>query len=125
MKIQHFIVWISLTFFYACGPLTAHSSIAKAEIAIEAARGVEANRYAIFEYKSAKNYLLKAKEEEGYSSFQNAINLAKKALEFANEARARAFSIKQEQRTNSLKNGNTNSKQGTKKPYMPPSRVRR
>ena len=105
MNLLRFVLLISVGFFCACGPLTAHTSIAKAEIAIEAAYGVEANRYAIFEYKSAKNYLIKAKEEEGFSSFQNAINLAKKSLKYANEARARSLNVKEEQRINSLKNG--------------------
>ena len=47
-----------------CGPITAHSTIAKAHIAIEAAEGARAQELAVFEYESAKLYLTKAKLEE-------------------------------------------------------------
>lgn len=73
-----------------CGPITATTSIADATVALEAARGIEAEQYAIYEYQSAVEYLRKAREEEGYSDFQRAIDLAKKARSFAEEAREKA-----------------------------------
>ncbi len=73
-----------------CGPITATTSIADATVALEAARGIEAEQYAIYEYQSAVEYLRKAREEEGYSDFQRAIDLAKKARAFAEDAREKA-----------------------------------
>ncbi len=73
-----------------CGPITATTSIADATVALEAARGIEAEQYAIYEYTSAAEYLRKAREEEGYSDFQRAIDLARKAREFAEAAREKA-----------------------------------
>jgi hypothetical protein len=103
MRPIYLILIISSVFCYACGPLTAHSDIAQAQIAVEAARGAEASRYAIYEYRSAQNYLRKAKEEEGFSSFQSAINLAKKAIKYADEARVRSFNAKRLKMTRTLK----------------------
>ena len=66
-------------------------AVADATVAVEAAAGVEAERYATFEYVSAVEYLRKAREEEGYSDFQQAINLAQQARTFAEEAKTRAL----------------------------------
>jgi len=78
----------------ACGPLGAHSAIARAHIALEAAEAAEAERFAVFEYRSAQLFLRKAKEEEGYSSFQEARDFAKMANQLADKARARALQNK-------------------------------
>ena len=75
----------------ACGPVTAHSSIARAHIAIKASEGARAQELAIFEYESARLYWIKAKREEGLSSFQSAIDLAQLSRDFADKARARAL----------------------------------
>lgn len=74
-----------------CGPITAHSAIARAHIAINAAEGARAEENAIFEYNSALLYLEKAKREEGLSSFEAAIRLADQSRSFADQARARAL----------------------------------
>ena len=78
-----------------CGPVTAHSSIARAHIAIKAAEGARAQELAIFEYESSRLYLKKAKLEEGLSSFQSAIDLARLSRQFADKARARALKSSQ------------------------------
>lgn len=78
-----------------CGPISAHSEIARAHIALEAAKGAQADQFAIYEYRSAVLYLEKAKEEEGYSSFQEAVDFADKSRRFSDSARARAFQNKQ------------------------------
>ncbi len=70
-----------------CGPITSTTTIAKATVALDAAEGASAEKYAVYEYMSAREYLRKAKEEEGHSDFQAAIDLAKKAIEFAEKAR--------------------------------------
>lgn len=74
-----------------CGPVTTTQRVADATVAVEAARGVEAEQHATFEYVSAVEYLRKAREEEGYSDYQNAIDLAVRAREFAEQAKARAL----------------------------------
>jgi len=73
----------------ACGPVTTTQRVADATIAVEAARGIDAERYATYEYVSAVEYLRKAREEEGYSDYQQAIDLAIKAREMADKAKAR------------------------------------
>ena len=90
MLINTLYVLMIVYLFSGCGPISAHSSIARAHIAIEAAEGARANNLAIFEFESAKLYLRKAKLEEGLSSFQSAIDLAILAEKYANSARARA-----------------------------------
>lgn len=75
-----------------CGPITSTTAIAKATVAVEAAGGASADKYAVYEYMSAREYLRKAKEEEGYSDFQAAVDLAKMAREFAEKARELAMS---------------------------------
>lgn len=74
----------------ACGPITATTTLADATVAVEAAQGLEAERYAVYEYTMAVEYLRKAREEEGYSDFQAAVDLANKAREFAEKARTLA-----------------------------------
>ena len=82
-----------------CGPISAHSAIARARIAIastEKARMTLASTHkskraddlAIFEYHSALLYLDKAKREEGRASYQEAIDFANRSTEFANRARS-------------------------------------
>ena len=87
------MITVSL-FLNACGPLSAHTAIAKAHISLEAAKGAQANQYAIYEFKRAQLYLWKAREEEGLSSFQDAINFAKRSIKFAEEARSRSLTRK-------------------------------
>ena len=77
--------------FTACGPISTTIALHDAEAAIETARSADAARYAAFELTSADEYLRKALEEEGYSDFQAAIDLAQRALVFADKARERAL----------------------------------
>ena len=71
----------------SCGPITATTAIADATVALEAARGIQADQYAVYEFESAVLYLRKAREEEGYSDFQTAINLAGRSRAFSEKAR--------------------------------------
>lgn len=80
-----------LTCTVGCGPVTTTQRVADATVSVEAARGVESEQLATFEYVSAVEYLRKAREEEGYSDYQNAIDLAVAAREFADKAKARAM----------------------------------
>ena len=62
---------------------------------MESASIVDAEQHAIYEHVSAVEYLRKAKEEEAHSDFQAAIDLAKKARDFANQAHARTLETTQ------------------------------
>jgi len=76
---------------FACGPVSTTLALSDAESAIEAARAADARRYALYELTSAEEYFRKAREEEGYSDFQAALDLAETARGFADRARARAL----------------------------------
>ena len=91
LKLSLMIILCGVPYFTGCGPISAHNSIARAHIAIQASEGARANELALFEYQSALLYLDKAKREEGLSSFQKAVNFADKAQSFAHKARARAL----------------------------------
>jgi len=69
-----------------CGPITAASKISDARAELVKAQKVEAPKYAPFEYQGAFLYLEKAREEEGYSYYQDAVELASKAFSLASEA---------------------------------------
>ena len=75
----------------ACGPIETDRALSRAYIAIEGARGADAQRYAVYEYQSALLYLQKAREEEGHSNFEGARHFAKESRSFADKARARAL----------------------------------
>lgn len=82
---------VGLLLLGGCGPVTSTTRISEATVAIEAARVVDADRFAVYEFVRAVEHLKKAREEEGFSDFQAAINLALEAREFAEKARARAL----------------------------------
>ena len=87
-----------------CGPVTAHNAISQAKIALETAKGIQAQDYAIYEYRRAQIYYDKAKEEEGFSSFQKAIDYAVESRNFSDKARALTAERSQEQRRRVIKN---------------------
>ena len=89
LKILSIVV---MTFVVAvgCGPIPAHGIIRDAIVAVEAAESAGAKDGAPYEYYSAQSYLKKAREEEGYSDYQAAADLARRAIKFADEARAKA-----------------------------------
>lgn len=74
----------------ACGPVSTTLALRDAEAAIGSARAVDAQRYALYELTSADEYLRKAQEEEGYSDFQAAIDLAHEARRFGEAAHEQA-----------------------------------
>lgn len=75
----------------ACGPVQSTAYLLDADVALEAARTAGADKYAPYEFTSARLYLVKAREEVGYSDFEVAVDFAKKASRFANEAREKAL----------------------------------
>lgn len=85
--------WLGFILLFAvgCGPITATTAIAEATVAIEAAKGAQADQFAKYEFNRARAHLWKAKEEEGYSDFQDAITLARESKVFAEKAKARSM----------------------------------
>ena len=79
-----------------CGPVMSTYLILDAQAELDGARTAEAERFALYEYTSAAQYLAKAREEQGYADFGPAIDYAYKAQALAKKARERA----NEQRSN-------------------------
>ena len=75
----------------ACGPVQSTAYLMDAEVQIEAARTAQAERYAPYEWTSANLYYRKAKEEVGYSDYEQAVDFAQKAQKFAVSARDNAM----------------------------------
>src|SRR5882724_1716881 len=75
----------------ACGPVQSTAYLLDAEVQIEAARTAQSERYAPYEWTAANLYYRKAKEEVGYSDFEQAVDFAQKASKFANAARENAM----------------------------------
>lgn len=76
----------------ACGPIQSTAYLLDADVALQAAATARAQQYAPYEYTAASLYLTKAREEAGYSDFEVAVDFAKKASKFANEAREKSLS---------------------------------
>lgn len=75
----------------ACGPVQSTAYLLDAEVQIEAARTAQAERYAPYEWTAANLYYRKAKEEVGYSDYEQAVDFAQKAQKFAVAARDNAM----------------------------------
>ncbi len=74
----------------ACGPIQSSSHLIDADVQLEAARTAQAEKYAPYEWTAANLYLHKAREEVGYSDFEQAISYAEKATKFAVQAKSAA-----------------------------------
>ena len=86
-----------------CGPITASSKISDAREQIVKAAQLEAPKYAPFEYQGALLYLEKAREEEGYSYYQDSVTLAKKSFSLAVDAQRIAQQRKAEEAAEAAK----------------------
>src|SRR5205085_8730716 len=72
-----------------CGPVEYISQVGnRAASAVSSAKLAQADRYAPYEYTAAEEYLHKAREEGGYSQYEDAIEYGHRAEELANRARA-------------------------------------
>jgi hypothetical protein len=74
----------------ACGPIQSTSFLMDAEVQLQAAKTAGADQYATYEWTAANLYLHKAKQEVGHSSYESAVEYARKAKKFATEAREKA-----------------------------------
>jgi hypothetical protein len=71
----------------ACGPVQSTAFLLDADVQLEAARTAQADKLAPYEWTAANLYLHKAREEVGYSDFEQAVSYAQKAAKFATAAR--------------------------------------
>jgi uncharacterized protein DUF4398 len=75
----------------ACGPIEYVNQVSRrADSAVEAARAVQADKYAPYEWTRATQYLHKAREEAAYADFQSANRFGRLAEEAAVKAREEA-----------------------------------
>lgn len=74
-----------------CGSVLSSSEINSADDAVDLALSASADEFAVYEYVSAEEYLNKAREEWGRSDFQQAVDYARRAQEFATMAYERAL----------------------------------
>lgn len=72
--------------FGGCGPISATQNISRASDAVAMAEAAYGDQYATYQFVSAQQYLDKAREEWGYSDFQQANRYARRALEQAQAA---------------------------------------
>ena len=83
--------FVLLAALAACGPVQSTAYLMDAEVQLEAARTAQAERYAPYEWTAANLYYRKAKEDIGYSEYQQAVDYAQKAQKFAVQARDNAM----------------------------------
>jgi hypothetical protein len=79
-----------------CGPTQSTAIIMDAEVQLEAATTADAEKLAPYEWTGALAYLHKAREEQGYSDYEVAIDFAEKARKLAREAKSKAMAAKSE-----------------------------
>ncbi|HEY2902165.1 MAG TPA: hypothetical protein VGL59_16405 [Polyangia bacterium] len=79
-----------------CGPIEYLNTSAKAGAALAAAKQADAEHLAPYEYTAAAEYLHKAREEAGYSQYQQSIEFGHRAEAMAGQARALSVAKAQE-----------------------------
>lgn len=79
-----------------CGPTQSTALIMDADVLLQAATTADAEKLAPFEWTEAREYLHKAREEQGYADYETAIDFAEKAKKRAGEAKAKAMAAKAE-----------------------------
>lgn len=78
---------LSLT---GCGPILSTYLILSAQAELDGANAAEAEKYAVYEYTAAAQYLHKAREEQGYADYGPSIDYAFKAEEMAKKGSEKA-----------------------------------
>ncbi len=92
------IVLLAVPASSGCGPVMSTYLIVSAQAELDGAQAAEAEKYAVYEYTAASEYLQKAREEQGYADFGPAIDYSYKATELAKKARERAEKERDKQR---------------------------
>jgi hypothetical protein len=78
----------------ACGPTKSTAVIMDADVQLTAAKTAGAEKLAPYDYTAASQYLHKAREEQGYSDYEEAIDFAEKARSHATVAKQKAMVAK-------------------------------
>lgn len=95
LTVRQTLFWLStLVLMLAsagCGSVLSSSEINAADSAMDLALSASADELAVYEFVSAEEYLNKAREEWGRSDFQQAVDYARRAREFATVAYERAL----------------------------------
>ena len=112
-----FAIRLALSLFVlsqlGCGPITASTKIDEAKSQVIKAASMGAPKYAPFEYQGALLYLEKAREEEGYAYYQDAVKLAKEAFQLALDAqRVTQERIREERIEKESKNADVKPERG-------------
>ena len=81
-----------------CGPALSTYLIISAQTQLDGAKAADAEKYAIYEYTAATEYLAKSREEQGYADFGPSIDYAYRAQELARQAQERAEKEKAKER---------------------------
>jgi hypothetical protein len=81
-----------------CGPVMSTYLIISAQAELDGAKAADGEKYAVYEYTAASEYLAKAREEQGYADFGPSIDYGFKANELAVQARERAESERNKER---------------------------
>ena len=81
----------------ACGPVQSTSYLLDAQVQLEAARTAGADKNAPYPWTLSNLYLREARVETGYSNYDVALQYAKKASQFARQAKADAEAVTQQE----------------------------
>ena len=73
----------------ACGPIASTGPMLRARDLVEFARAAGSERFAMYEFAMAREYLAKSREEWSYSDFQKSREYADLAADYAKRAMAR------------------------------------
>ena len=88
---RRLVAFLGLAVLAACGPVQSTAYLIDADVQLEAARTAQADKLAPYEWTAANLYLHKAREEVGYSDFEQGVAYAQKASKFALAAREAAM----------------------------------
>jgi len=81
---------------WACAPLQTSLHMREAERAIRQAKEQEAMSLSPYAWTMAELYLAKAKEKNGHSQYEQAMEYSKKAAQWALAARSEAMNVSRE-----------------------------
>jgi|GEM_PF-1805301 len=87
-------LFITVAFSGCVGPIWSAALIVDADSNFKAARTVEAEKYAPYEYYKAEEYLHKARQKQAYGQFERAVDYAKIAKDMAILAQKKSHDAK-------------------------------
>ena len=87
--ISWFSIALLLLLLGACGPIASTGPMLQARDLVEDAKAAGSERFAMYEFTMAREYLAKAREEWAYSDFQKAREYSDLAADYAKRAMAR------------------------------------